>query len=73
MIRHSPFQTDPAWRDQMFFKYFRGETGQGLGAAYQTGRTVLLANLVIRKYQKDIPPWGCLDSGEQAAWIDELA
>jgi hypothetical protein len=72
--RDSPFQSDPAWRDQLFFyEYFHGETGQGLGAAHQTGWTALLANLVMRKYQKDITPWSGLDAGERAAWIDELA
>jgi predicted glycogen debranching enzyme len=72
--RDSPFQSDPAWRDQLFFyEYFHGETGQGLGAAHQTGWTALLANLVMRRYQKDIKPWSGLDSGERAAWIDELA
>ena len=72
--RDSPFQSDPAWRDQLFFyEYFHGETGEGLGAAHQTGWTALLANLVMRRYQKDITPWSGLDSGERAAWIDELA
>jgi predicted glycogen debranching enzyme len=72
--KDSPFQTDPSWRDQLFFyEYFHGETGQGLGAAHQTGWTALLANLVMRKYQKDITPWSGLDSGERAAWMDEIA
>ena len=31
------------------------ETGQGLGAAHQTGWTGLLANLVMRRHRKDIP------------------
>jgi hypothetical protein len=72
--RDSPFQTDPAWQDLGFFyEYFHGETGQGLGAAHQTGWTGLLANLVMRRYHKDATPWSVLDAGEQAAWIDELA
>jgi hypothetical protein len=72
--RDSPFQDDPAWQDLGFFyEYFHGETGQGLGAAHQTGWTGLLANLVMRRYQKDITPWSELDCGERAAWVDELA
>jgi hypothetical protein len=72
--RDSPFQSDPAWRDLAFYyEYFHSETGQGLGAAHQTGWTGLLANLVMRKYQKDITPWSGLDAGKQAAWMDELA
>jgi len=72
--RDSPFQEDPAWQDLAFYyEYFHGETGQGLGAAHQTGWTGLLANLVMRRYQKDITPWSGLDAGEHASWVDELA
>jgi hypothetical protein len=54
--RDSPFQTEEAWRDlRLFYEYFHAETGQGLGAAHQTGWTGLLANLVMRRYRKDIP------------------
>ena len=71
--RDSPFQSDEAWQDLCFFyEYFHGETGQGLGAAHQTGWTGLLANLVMRRYEKDTTPWSGLDGGEQAAWIEEL-
>jgi hypothetical protein len=70
----SPFQTDQQWRDLMlFYEYFHAETGQGLGAAHQTGWTALLANLVMRRYQKDISPWSGLDHGRTAAPIDEFA
>lgn len=56
--RDSAFQNDPAWRELCFFyEYFHGETGQGLGAAHQTGWTGLLANLVMRRYRRDITPW----------------
>src|SRR5262249_31445426 len=44
------------WQDLLlFYEYFHAETGQGLGAAHQTGWTGLLANLVMRGYRKDIP------------------
>ena len=69
-----PNPDDPHWKDQfLFYEYFHAETGQGLGAAHQTGWTALLANLVMRRYQKDIRPWSGLDQGERAALIDELA
>lgn len=52
----SPLQYDPHWRGlYLFYEYFHGENGQGLGAAHQTGWTGLLANLVMRRYRKDIP------------------
>ncbi len=72
--RDSPFQSDDGWRDLCFFyEYFHGETGQGLGASHQTGWTGLLANLVMRRYEKDTTPWSGLDVGERPAWIEELA
>ena len=50
------FRDDPHWRDLLlFYEYFHGDTGQGLGASHQTGWTGLLANLVMRRYRKDIP------------------
>jgi hypothetical protein len=52
----SPFQHDPYWRDlHLFYEYFHGDTGQGLGASHQTGWTGLVANLVARRYRRDIP------------------
>ncbi len=54
--RDSPFQSDEDWSHlKLFYEYFHAETGQGLGAAHQTGWTGLLANLVMRRYRKDIP------------------
>ena len=38
---------DPDWGDQLlFFEYFHGDTGAGLGASHQTGWTGLVADLV---------------------------
>ena len=52
----SPFQHDPHWKDLLLFnEYFHGETGLGLGAMHQTGWTGLVANLVERRYRRDIP------------------
>ena len=52
----APFRDDPHWRDLLlFYEYFHADTGQGLGAAHQTGWTGLIANLVSRRYRKDIP------------------
>ena len=52
----SPLQHDPHWQDLLqFYEYFHGDTGQGLGAAHQTGWTGLLANLVLRKYREAVP------------------
>jgi hypothetical protein len=41
------FQQDPHWRDYLlFFEYFHGDTGEGLGASHQTGWSGLVANLI---------------------------
>jgi hypothetical protein len=41
------FQTDPLWRDHLlFYEYFHGDTGAGIGASHQTGWTGLVASLV---------------------------
>ena len=41
------FQKDPYWRDLiLFYEYFHGETGFGLGAGHQTGWTALVAKLI---------------------------
>jgi Mannosylglycerate hydrolase MGH1-like glycoside hydrolase domain len=41
------FQSDPHWRDHLlFFEYFHGDNGAGLGASNQTGWTGLVARLL---------------------------
>ncbi|MGI8786865.1 MAG: MGH1-like glycoside hydrolase domain-containing protein [Pyrinomonadaceae bacterium] len=41
------FQTDEHWRDHLlFFEYFHGDKGCGLGASHQTGWTGLIAKLL---------------------------
>lgn len=41
------FQNDPHWRDHiLFYEYFHGDNGAGLGASHQTGWTGLVAKLI---------------------------
>ena len=41
------FQEDPHWRDHiLFYEYFHGDNGAGLGASHQTGWTGLVAKLI---------------------------
>jgi hypothetical protein len=61
------FQSDPLWRDHvLFYEYFHGDNGAGLGASHQTGWTGLVA--------KTIQLFGLLDAkrvleaGKQAAF-----
>ena len=66
------FQTDPHWRDHiLFYEYFHGDNGAGLGASHQTGWTGLVAKI--------IQLYGLLDSkrvlevGKQAAFVQGTA
>ena len=41
------FQTDPNWKDYiLFYEYFHGDNGAGLGASHQTGWTGIIAKLI---------------------------
>ena len=41
------FDSDPHWQDLLlFYEYFHGDNGAGLGASHQTGWTALVANLI---------------------------
>ncbi|MFM8260582.1 MAG: hypothetical protein ACKN83_12320, partial [Vulcanococcus sp.] len=41
------FQHDPHWRDYLlFYEYFHGDNGAGIGASHQTGWSALVANLI---------------------------
>ena len=41
------FQTDPHWRDYiLFYEYFHGDNGAGLGASHQTGWSGVVAKLI---------------------------
>ena len=44
----SQFQTDPHWQDYLlFYEYFHGDNGAGVGASHQTGWTALVAKLLM--------------------------
>jgi hypothetical protein len=41
------FQDDPHWRDYvLFYEYFQGDNGAGLGASHQTGWTGIIARIM---------------------------
>ena len=44
---YAKFQQDPHWRDLiLFYEYFHGDSGSGVGASHQTGWTGLVAKLM---------------------------
>lgn len=47
--KNKKFQNDPHFKDYiLFYEYFHGDTGEGLGASHQTGWTGLIAELIHR-------------------------
>ena len=41
------FQNDPNWRDLiLFYEYYHGDNGAGLGASHQTGWSGVVAKLI---------------------------
>jgi hypothetical protein len=50
---HPLLQDDPHFRDYvLFYEYFHGDTGRGVGASHQTGWTGLIAKLLMPRRQK---------------------
>ncbi|MBI5052320.1 MAG: glucosidase, partial [Chloroflexi bacterium] len=48
------FQNDPHWRDHiLFYEYFHGDNGAGLGASHQTGWTGLIAKLIQQQGERE--------------------
>jgi hypothetical protein len=44
------YATDPHWKDLvLFYEYFDGDTGRGLGASHQTGWTALVTELLLHQ------------------------
>ena len=57
------FQTDPQWKDYiLFYEYFHGDNGAGLGASHQTGWTGIVAKLIELFGRLD--PQQLLDAGK---------
>ena len=62
------FQNDPHWRDYiLFYEYFHGDNGAGLGASHQTGWTGLVAKM-IQLYGL-LDPKQALEVGREAAFV----
>lgn len=66
------FQDDPNWRDLvLFYEYFHGDNGAGLGASHQTGWTGLVARLM--HFFATTTPERVLDTGTKAGFETEAA
>ena len=61
------FQSDPHWKDNiLFYEYFHGDNGAGLGASHQTGWTGLIAKLLEVFGRLDEERW--LEVGKRDAY-----
>jgi len=61
------FQSDPYWKDYiLFYEYFHGDNGAGLGASHQTGWTGVVAKLI--EFFGRIDGQQLLDAGKAAAF-----
>jgi len=61
------FQTDPHWRDLiLFYEYFHGDNGAGIGASHQTGWTGLAATLI--QFFGNVQASELLEMGREAAF-----
>jgi mannosylglycerate hydrolase MGH1-like protein len=66
------FQTDPHWRDNiLFYEYFHGDNGAGIGASHQTGWTGLVGTLV--ELFRTVDGARFLEIGRKAAFAREGA
>jgi hypothetical protein len=66
------FQTDPHWKDHLlFYEYFHGDNGAGLGANHQTGWTGLVATMIELFGRLDGPHF--LEMGREAAFARRRA
>jgi hypothetical protein len=66
------FQSDPHWRDHiLFYEYFHGDNGAGLGASHQTGWTGVVAQCIQLFGQLD--PKRALEMGKKAAFSTAAA
>ncbi len=62
------FQNDPHWKDLiLFYEYFHGDNGAGVGASHQTGWTGVVAKLIQMFALLD--PKKLLEMGNEAAFI----
>jgi hypothetical protein len=54
--RDPRLQQDLNFRDHLlFYEYFDGDTGRGIGASHQTGWTGLVARLLLPRYARRVP------------------
>jgi hypothetical protein len=65
------FQDDPHWRDHvLFYEYFHGDNGAGIGASHQTGWTGLVARII--QLNATLTSEMLLQPGAETVILDQL-
>jgi hypothetical protein len=65
------FQTDPNWKDYiLFYEYYHGDNGAGIGASHQTGWSGVVAKLI--QLYGSVDPEQVLEIGKQAGFIKSI-
>lgn len=60
------FQNDPYWRDYLlFYEYFHGDNGTGIGASHQTGWTGVIAKII--QIISAVDPKKVLEAGKKGS------
>ena len=60
------FQNDPYWRDYLlFYEYFHGDNGTGIGASHQTGWTGVIAKII--QIVSAVDPKKVLEAGKKGS------
>ncbi|MCC9136177.1 glucosidase [Pontibacter silvestris] len=64
---HAEFAEDEHFQEHhLFYEFFNGDTGQGLGASHQTGWTALVANLLLEMEEDENPATEMVTQQEMA-------
>jgi hypothetical protein len=62
------FQEDPHWKDYiLFYEYFHGDNGAGIGASHQTGWTGIIARSLDLFARGSAADWLRISKGDLAA------
>jgi hypothetical protein len=66
--RSEKFQKDPYWLDLiLFYEYFHGDNGAGIGASHQTGWTGLVVRLI------QVTANGLFESPDKPEDVEQIA
>jgi Glycosyl hydrolase family 63 C-terminal domain len=71
---HPRMQRDRHFRDYLlFYEYFHGDSGRGVGASHQTGWTGLVAKLLMPRYAAAAAPTASVRALANTEWTVPLA